>query len=611
MSYKNTETVSIQSIIKNNESLQILIQNSQAKGVMTYDELNDTLLTQALSAEYAEEIISFIEDSGVILIENNNDFFIDKMEDSDFSTHNGNISNTEILNNSDPVRMYLKEMGTVHLLSRQGEIAIAKRIEVSQKIILNSIYCTPLSLKNIIETYKKIKKQNLSFASLIDLDFYMTEDNELDEKNTSLHEDSEDLASLSQQTEANLAPMLDASFLQIKNIYKCINALQKDLISNPENCHKTFKAIMRKNKKLILIFDTIKLNKKFLQKNIMLITETFKDVSNLEKRFLILAEKYKISRQDFLDVYMNKRIHIHFIEELAQTNKKWNVFLSNDDQEILKIRKDYTALIKVINQNIHDFRSITRAIQKAQKKAQKERQEMIESNLRLVISIAKKYINRGLQFLDLIQEGNIGLMKAVEKFEYRRGYKFSTYATWWIRQAITRSIADQAKTIRIPVHMTETINKINRASKMIMNEYGREPTAEELSKYVEISIDKIRKIMKIAKDPVSLDTPIGEDDDSNLGDFMEDKNAVLPLDAAINSNLREICTKILSSLTEREEKVLRMRFGIGMHSDHTLEEVGQQFDVTRERIRQIEAKALRKLKHPSRSRKLRSFLTDN
>ena len=571
----------------------------------------------------------------------------------------------------DPVRMYLREMGGVELLSREGEIAIAKRIEASRSTMMVGIFGSPSSLETIGTWQKKLSKGEMLLREIIDCEStynktpegkanVKTADNALDatsgkivygknlvnsnfeelkdkaqQENTSLKDEnkndeknkedflendkeeedtSEDDEFLSLTSiEDIIKPSVEKAFKRVKQIktsFNRVNNAKFDLAISG----KAIKDSIRKKeveliKELTKIFDDIILNNNAIEYLVDIVYGKNKKVLNIETIFLKLARKKNVETALFKKLFLGREIEKNWFRKVSYTkDKKWKNFLSTDKINIKKIIKDLSDVSVEMGIPVSDIKIIADRIQRGERECNRAKQEMIEANLRLVISIAKKYTNRGLQFLDLIQEGNIGLMKAVDKFEYRRGYKFSTYATWWIRQAITRSIADQARTIRIPVHMIETINKLVRTSRQMLHETGREPSPEELGKFLDMPLDKVRKVMKIAKEPVSLETPIGDEDDTNLGDFIQDVNAIIPLDAAINTNLREATTKILSSLTAREERVLRMRFGIGMNSDHTLEEVGQQFSVTRERIRQIEAKALRKLKHPSRSKKLKSFL---
>ncbi len=573
----------------------------------------------------------------------------------------------------DPVRMYLREMGGVELLSREGEIAIAKRIEASRSTMMVGIFGSPTSLDIIADWQKKLSKEDMLLREIIDcestynktpegkanvktadnaldatsgkilysknlinsnfednIDDNEKENNDLKEKNilsekeskktidekkeieTDDNEEDDEFLSLT-SIEDIIKPSVDKAFKRIKQIKKSflrVNSAKYDFATTG----KEIKESIRKKeveliKELTEIFDNIILNNNAIEFLVDVVYGKNKKVLNIETKFLKLARKKNVEDSLFKKLFLGREIEKNWFRKVSYTkDKKWKNFLSSDKDIIKGIIKELNDVSEEMGIPVSEIKVIADRIQRGERECNRAKQEMIEANLRLVISIAKKYTNRGLQFLDLIQEGNIGLMKAVDKFEYRRGYKFSTYATWWIRQAITRSIADQARTIRIPVHMIETINKLVRTSRQMLHETGREPSPEELGKFLDMPLDKVRKVMKIAKEPVSLETPIGDEDDTNLGDFIQDVNAIIPLDAAINTDLREATTKILSSLTAREERVLRMRFGIGMNSDHTLEEVGQQFSVTRERIRQIEAKALRKLKHPSRSKKLKSFL---
>ena len=585
------------------------------------------------------------------------------------------LSDDEILGKTDdPVRMYLREMGGVELLSREGEIAIAKRIEASRSAMMVGIFGCPSSLKVIIEWHKKISKNGMLLREIIDCEstYNQTPEGKANVKTADnallatsgkdiVYQDfsqAENLSKISDKNNANekhnvkkvsedgkanenpdsdeieedsdnddqdegflslthleeiIRPTIDKEFKRVKQISNSFtrvnNYKQEKAVTGKDIKSNVFKKELDLVKELIAIFNRIILNNNAIEYLIDIVYGKNRRLLSLERDLLKVSRKRSVDVKIFKEAFVGRENEKNWFRKVSYIkDKNWKNFLSKDKDKIKQYIKDFNTVSDDMGIPVSEIKVIADRIQRGERECNRAKQEMIEANLRLVISIAKKYTNRGLQFLDLIQEGNIGLMKAVDKFEYRRGYKFSTYATWWIRQAITRSIADQARTIRIPVHMIETINKLVRTSRQILHETGREPSPEELGKHLEMPIDKVRKVMKIAKEPVSLETPIGDEDDTNLGDFIQDVNAIIPLDAAINTNLREATTKILSSLTAREERVLRMRFGIGMNSDHTLEEVGQQFSVTRERIRQIEAKALRKLKHPSRSKKLRSFL---
>jgi RNA polymerase primary sigma factor len=630
-----------------------LLALGKARGFITYDELNMVLPTDDTSPELIDATIGALTQGGIEVVE--------ATEATESAEGVEAIDAEEVVaadtggRSDDPVRMYLREMGNVELLSREGEIEIAKRIESGRETMISSLCESPIVMREICNWRDELVNGSLLLRDIVDLDAtygagsdannmfsaetaideqrrakeatYAEPDEEDDEDEDEEGEESEanapEAAAVEEEEEAesvSLLAMENALKPQIIEVLDQFARASKKLLALQE---KRLQAALGKDtfaqadvakyqklhRELAQLLMGIRLNGQRVEAMIDRIYGTNRRMMTLEGKLMKLAESRKISRKSFLENYFSNEINPRWLTKVGKlTEKGWKDFVEKDKDEILSIRKDITALAHEVGLDISEFRRITMAVQKGERETNKAKNEMIEANLRLVISIAKKYTNRGLQFLDLIQEGNIGLMKAVDKFEYRRGYKFSTYATWWIRQAITRSIADQARTIRIPVHMIETINKIVRTGRQMLHEIGREPTPEELAERLVMPLDKVRKVMKIAKEPVSLETPVGDEEDSHLGDFIEDKNAVLPIEAAIQSNLRETTTRILATLTPREERVLRMRFGIGMNTDHTLEEVGQQFSVTRERIRQIEAKALRKLKHPSRSRKLRSFL---
>lgn len=642
---------------KLNLSVRKILSRGKNKGFLTYDEINKMLPKDQLSTDQIEQVMSSISDSGINISEN--DFEDDASFNLDSYDNTASLEEDELLEDEasvgledlgrtdDPVRMYLRDMGGVELLSREGEIEIAKRIEESKDQVIRSICNTPIALRQFVIWHDDLVNEKIFLREILDLEsIYGTnfdesyvqemEDgnlitkragsgkkdskDEFDDKadlesDEDLDEDADDESSSISMAnmEASLLPSVLEAFFQISKVaLKMLEIHEKQLTMSKSNAKAANKddetLFIGESKKLISLISSIKLSDKCIEALIDKLYGINKKILNIEGKLLSLAEKSNVNRKNFLDHYFGNEMNANWILAVKKyTEKGWKNFLENEG-EINIIRSDLWKIAEEYGISLTEFKNLILTIQKADRSGNKAKKEMIEANLRLVISIAKKYSNRGLQFLDLIQEGNIGLMKAVDKFEYRRGYKFSTYATWWIRQAITRSIADQARTIRIPVHMIETINKIIRTSRQMLHELGYEPTPNEIAERLAMSVDKVRKVMKITKEPVSLENPIGDEDGSFLGDFIEDKNALLPLDVAIQSNLRETTTRILASLTPREERVLRMRFGIGMNTDHTLEEVGQQFSVTRERIRQIEAKALRKLKHPSRSRKLRGFL---
>ena len=612
-----------------------LIQLGTQRGYITYEELNATLPPDKNSSEQIEDIMAMISEMGINVVE-------DEENDDAPSTANGaqnSAGNTkgeeELGRTDDPVRMYLREMGTVELLSREGEIAIAKRIEAGRGMMIGSVCESPVTLQVIGSWHEAITTEQMLLREAIDLDAtYGNSNNNIDNisngssnvAEAAEEEDSEDDGAdgdtesdsdegnvpLSTMEEA-LLPTLVQTFRAVSKIAKKVDRIQGQRLDAAAVRQTLKPATLRLYGKLknevAELMDGIEINNFRIEELVDQLYGLNRRLMTLEGKLFRLASKYRISRENFLKQYIGNELEINWPRRVSRLKEKgWKAFARERRDEIKELRSGILEIAAIASLDIPEFRQIVSAVQKGEREAGLAKKEMIEANLRLVISIAKKYTNRGLQFLDLIQEGNIGLMKAVDKFEYRRGYKFSTYATWWIRQAITRSIADQARTIRIPVHMIETINKLVRTSRQMLHEIGREPTPDELAIKLSMPIEKVQKVLKIAKEPISLETPIGDEEDSHLGDFIEDKNAVIPLDAAVHSNLRETTTRVLSSLTPREERVLRMRFGIGMNTDHTLEEVGQQFSVTRERIRQIEAKALRKLKHPSRSRKLRSFL---
>ncbi len=613
------------------KSFERLFDKGKQRGFITYEELGKSLGKRNSTQENLEKAFLILVDEKITLVEKKSQFQANKKKESTQSNEDKTSDKSD-----DPIRMYLREMGGVELLSREGEIAIAKRIEAGKDVMVNALTQSPIVGKKIYEWKDQIENQQLLVRDIIDIDSTyedfegMSEDDEekLNNKKTKLKKEKsspeetkkEEGANSSDDDEFNisLAKMEEEIKPKILNILdslqKNYSKLQKYQIEKLECLLNSKELSVSKNKNFKKIQEILVDNFKNLQLAPHVVEELVqshykenKKIVSLEGVLLRLAMDNKISREEFLKYYIGNEINPKF-ETFLKENVTWKNFFKKYKKDFSEIRDRLVEFSKKIGLSVGEFKKLVSRIQKGERESRIAKKEMVEANLRLVISIAKKYTNRGLQFLDLIQEGNIGLMKAVDKFEYRRGYKFSTYATWWIRQAITRSIADQARTIRIPVHMIETINKIVRTQRQIMSEFGREPTPEELAKKLAMPLEKVRKVLKIAKEPVSLETPVGDEEDSSLGDFIEDKNALQPLDTAIQSNLSESTTKILASLTPREERVLRMRFGIGMNTDHTLEEVGLQFSVTRERIRQIEAKALRKLKHPSRSKQLKSFL---
>ena len=593
------------------------------RGFITHEELNKSLGKRNLSQENLSQAFIHILDDKITLVEKKSDFKVLRKKDSSLKDDSKTIEKSD-----DPIRMYLREMGGVELLSREGEIAIAKRIEAGKDVMLNALSQSPITAQQFFEWDKELQNDEILVREIIDIDTNYTEYDSTDDDNKEKKpsddskEKQNDKSESPEDNEDEFNPTLAAMESEIKpKVLQTVSLLKKEynklikyqneklqcILNSANFSPAKEKSSQKIIKEILTKIKSLQLSPSVLEELVQKHYIENKKIISLEGNLLRLALDNNISRNEFIKFYVGNEINPN-LKSFLDTNSTWKQFFQKNKVEFKNIRERLIEISNKLGISVTDFKKLVSRVQKGEKESRIAKKEMVEANLRLVISIAKKYTNRGLQFLDLIQEGNIGLMKAVDKFEYRRGYKFSTYATWWIRQAITRSIADQARTIRIPVHMIETINKIVRTQRLILSEFGREATPEELAKKLRMPLDKVRKVLKISKEPVSLEKPVGDEEDSSLGDFIEDTKALAPLEQAIKSNLSEATTKILSTLTPREERVLRMRFGVGMNTDHTLEEVGLQFSVTRERIRQIEAKALRKLKHPSRSKQLKSFL---